>query len=96
MIDPVSAFRSFVQRRTGVVIPEDRAYLIASRLGHLVKANDMTSLDRLIERIVSSENAELVNASLDAMMTGETLFFRDRSLFCSFSETLLPAIIASR
>ena len=63
MIDPVSAFRSFVQRRTGVVIPEDRAYLIASRLGHLVKTNDTANLDRLIERIVSSENAELVNAS---------------------------------
>lgn len=96
MIDAISIFRKFVERRTGVVIPLDRSYLIESRLAHLIKPDLARSLDKLIERIVSGETPELTRNALDAMMTGETLFFRDRTFFASFSEALLPEIIKSR
>lgn len=96
MIDSASIFRRFVERRTGVVIPPDRAYLIASRLAPLLKFYSAPNLDKLIERIVSGETPELTRNALDAMMTGETLFFRDRSFFAGLSEVLLPDLIKSR
>lgn len=92
----VQKFREFVERRTGVHIPFDREYLVSSRLAHLADAQGEGNLDTLIEKILRDERQTLASAALEAMMTGETLFFRDRVLFACFRERILPSILEAR
>lgn len=92
----VQKFRELVALRTGVNIPFDREYLVASRLAPLMEMAGETRLDGLIEKVLNDDRQPLAIAALDAMMTGETLFFRDRALFDGLKNRILPSMLEAR
>ncbi len=53
----------------------------------------MQNLDELITLVESRRYPDIHQATLDAMMTGETFFFRDTSFFNHIKNDLLPDII---
>ncbi|NBW97483.1 MAG: protein-glutamate O-methyltransferase CheR [Planctomycetia bacterium] len=73
--------RDLLRRRTGVVIDDSKQYLVVARLTPIVRQRAIPSLDTLVDRIRKSGDKALEQDVLNAMMTHETSFFRDKSPF---------------
>lgn len=86
-----SFLRGLLQKKTGVIIDDSKQYLVVARLLPIVKDRKLPSLDTLIDRIRAASDSPLEKDVLNAMMTHETSFFRDKSPF----ETL-KKIVADR
>lgn len=71
--------RDLLRRRTGVVIDESKQYLVVARLTPIVRQRAIPSLDTLVDRIRKTGDKALEKDVLNAMMTHETSFFRDKS-----------------
>ncbi len=73
--------RDLLRRRTGVVIDDSKQYLVVARLTPIVRQRAIPGLDTLVDRIRKSGDKALEQDVLNAMMTHETSFFRDKSPF---------------
>lgn len=91
-----NSLRALVETRTGVAIDEGKQYLAEARLTPLLSRFDKTSLPNLIGAATSEQQQDLTIAVIEAMMTGETFFFRDMALFQEIKNTILPDLIEKR
>jgi chemotaxis protein methyltransferase CheR len=90
---PQFAFlRELLRRRTGVVIDDSKHYLVVARLTPIVRQRSIPSLDTLIDRLKSGSDPTLERDVLNAMMTHETSFFRDKSPFETLRQLLAELI----
>jgi chemotaxis protein methyltransferase CheR len=71
--------RDLLRRRTGVVIDDSKQYLVVARLLPIARQRAIPSLDTLVDRIRKTGDKALEKDVLNAMMTHETSFFRDKS-----------------
>tara|TARA_R110000868_G_scaffold245896_1_gene502511 strand:- start:62908 stop:63810 length:903 start_codon:yes stop_codon:yes gene_type:complete len=88
-------FRAFLESACGILLGDNKQYLVASRLSKIMVSNQITSLSELIEKISLVNNRALKEEVIDAMTTNETLWFRDTHPFDVFKNTILPAAIAN-
>lgn len=85
------AFQEFLENACGIVLGDNKHYLVNSRLSKLMRKEDITSLTDLISKVQSSMSVNsLKNKVIEAMTTNETLWFRD-----SFPFEILPETIFS-
>ena len=89
------AFKKFLQDASGILLGDNKQYLVKSRLRRLLEDNQLESLGDLLERIRRPGQMQLKETVIDAMTTNETLWFRDNHPFRILSEKLLPEM-ASR
>lgn len=82
-------FRTFLERSCGILLGENKNYLIDSRLRRIMRDHQLESLDALVSRIERSTADPLRQSVIDAMTTNETLWFRDRHPFEYLKEKLL-------
>jgi len=85
-----------VYKDSGIVLEENKHYLLDSRLHQIVRREQMKSLDDLCTRLRSEPKPVLRKEVVEAMTTNETLFFRDAAPFEALRTTLLPKIQALR
>jgi chemotaxis protein methyltransferase CheR len=71
--------RDLLRRRTGVVIDDSKQYLVVARLLPIERQRAIPSHDTLVDRIRKTGDKALEKDVLNAMMTHETSFFRDKS-----------------
>ena len=90
-----SYLRSLLKKKTGVVIDESKQYLVVARLLPIVRQRKLPSLDTLIDRIQTTSGSPLENDVLNAMMTHETSFFRDKSPFETL-KSIIPEFAKKR
>lgn len=88
--------RRLVRERSGIVLGDDKAYLLDSRLAPVVREAGLASLEQLCARLRASPPAELVRDVVEAMTTNETLFFRDAHPFEVLGRRLLPELARRR
>lgn len=86
-------FREFLEKSSGIVLGDNKQYLVASRLNRLLEQQGITSLGELVRRIQASPRAGLREAVIDAMTTNETLWFRDVYPFEVLKNKLIPEFI---
>lgn len=91
---------TFIQRllrdQTGSILEPDKHYLVDTRLGPILAQHGLASVSELVARLRSSPLDTLHRVTVEAMMNGETTFFRDVFCFNSIRETILPQLIARR
>jgi chemotaxis protein methyltransferase CheR len=85
--------RQVVHRLCGLVLGEDKAYLVRHRLGPLARVSGCKSFEELSERLRRPGSAALCDEVVEAITTGETSFFRDGHPFDAFRSRLLPELI---
>lgn len=88
------AFKKFLQDASGILLGDNKQYLVKSRLRRLLEDNALDSLGDLLKRLQRPGSAQLKEAVVDAMTTNETLWFRDSHPFRILSEKLLPELAA--
>lgn len=86
---------TFLKRRSGVVIDASKAYLVEARLLPVMRQRGLADFEGLVERVRSARDPGLEQDVLNAMMTHETSFFRDRSPFETVKR-LLPDLLKRR
>ena len=70
-------FRTFLELQCGIVLGENKQYLVKSRLSPLLTTFKIDSLTTLVKQTQSPSERQLRAAVIDAMTTNETLWFRD-------------------
>ncbi|MCC5880364.1 MAG: protein-glutamate O-methyltransferase CheR [Idiomarina sp.] len=83
-------FRKFLETQCGIVLGENKMYLVKSRLGPLMSKFNIASLSELVRRSMAISERALRSAVLDAMTTNETLWFRDVYPFELLKTKLFP------
>lgn len=84
-----------VRRRAGIVLTEDKAYLLENRLTPVLARFGLASLGALGQRLRSAPSEVLERAVVEALTTHESSFFRDGKPFDHLSR-LLPRLAAGR
>ncbi|MBL1277396.1 MAG: protein-glutamate O-methyltransferase CheR [Ectothiorhodospiraceae bacterium] len=85
------AFRVFLEDASGIVLGDNKQYLVTSRLTRLMSDNEIITFGSLMGRMKSDQR--LRQRIMDAMTTNETSWFRDSYPFDILKEKLLPEIL---
>jgi len=85
----------FLKRRTGVMLDQTKAYLLEARLLPVLRQRNLPDLATLADRLRTGREAILEQDVLNAMMTHETSFFRDKSPFETL-KLLIPPLVKQR
>ncbi len=88
--------RAFLKARSGLALSPEKRYLVESRLASVCTRFKLDSLSRLIWEIKAGRSIELEKATVEAMTTNETFFFRDKIPFDIFQDVLLPRYLKDR
>ena len=91
----LATLAAFLKRRTGVIIDRSKAYLVEARLVPVMKRHGLADFKALADRVRGSRDPALEQDVLNAMMTHETSFFRDKTPFETVRQ-LLPELIRKR
>lgn len=83
---------SLLKRRSGLTLNPDKVYLLESRLTPLARRSGMEGLDALIAELRRSGSEQLMRDVTEAMTTNESFFFRDRTPFDLFRDSVLPML----
>ena len=83
-------FRLFLEQHSGIVLGDNKQYLVRSRLAPLMGKYNLPSLSEVVRHSMKPTERQLRAAVIDAMTTNETLWFRDRYPFELLSSALLP------
>ena len=86
-------FRVFLEKACGILLGENKQYLVASRLNKLMEVQCIKSLGELVQRIQTQPRSGLREQVVDAMTTNETLWFRDTYPFEVMKNKVLPEAI---
>jgi chemotaxis protein methyltransferase CheR len=89
-------FREFLEQQCGIVLGENKQYLVKSRLAPLMAKFNVDSLGDLVSRTLSPTERQLRAAVIDAMTTNETLWFRDEYPFELLKSKLFPSFTGQR
>jgi chemotaxis protein methyltransferase CheR len=87
---------TLIRDRSGLVLSEDKAYLLESRLMPLTRKAGMKSLDELVAAVRLKRDEALIKNIVEAMTTNESLFFRDTKPFDQLKNLVLPTLLKTR
>ena len=92
----IALIADLVRRRSGVVVDVDKTYLIESRLAPVARREGFPGISGMIREIADKRDDKLIWATVEAMASTETLFFRDRTPFDQLKTDILPVLARSR
>lgn len=90
------SFRVFLEEACGIVLGENKHYLVTSRLNRLLKEINVLSVGELITHMKRDPRSGLRERIIDAMTTNETFWFRDNHPYMLLKELVLPTIAKTR
>jgi chemotaxis protein methyltransferase CheR len=88
--------RVFLKQRSGLVLNNEKQYLIESRLMPVAKKAGLASISALVARLREPGSSLLQEQVVEAMTTNESFFFRDKIPFEHFNQTMLPEMLKAR
>ncbi len=88
--------RDYLKESSGLILDENKIYLLESRLMPLIQEFELTNLSELAVQIKSKSNPKLSQKVMEAMTTNETSFMRDMKPFQRFEKIILPYLLENR
>jgi chemotaxis protein methyltransferase CheR len=92
----VQYLRETLKTRSGLVLTDDKNYLLESRLGPVARKHGFESLDLFIDDIRAKRDNARLREITEAMTINESYFFRDNTPFDTFRKHTLPALVQAR
>ncbi|WP_422367633.1 CheR family methyltransferase [Pelagibius sp.] len=83
-------------QRSGLVITQEKAYLLESRLNPVARKWDLDGFEALISAMRSKQDEGMIVDVTEAMTTNESFFFRDNRPFEQFKDIVLPYLLEAR
>ncbi len=94
--DDFQFLATLVKERSGLVLTQDKAYLLESRLMPVARKRGMKGLEELVGSLRTRMDNALADEITEAMTTNESFFFRDIKPFDIFRDTVLPNLLKTR
>ncbi|MCW2306232.1 CheR family methyltransferase [Rhodobium gokarnense] len=88
--------RGFVKSRSGLVLADEKQYLVENRLLPVARKNGLESIGQLVTALRRPGARQLEETVVEAMTTNESFFFRDKTPFQHFTETMMPHMLRAR
>jgi len=89
-------FRRYLEEHSGIVLGDNKHYLVTSRLNRLMREFEITDFNSLMRRLKTERRSKLHEQIVDAMTTNETLWFRDSYPFEVLKHVILPEFSQQR
>ncbi|MGM0594019.1 MAG: CheR family methyltransferase [Pseudomonadota bacterium] len=89
-------FRRYLEEHSGIVLGDNKHYLVTSRLNRLMREFGIDDFNVLMRRLKTERKSKLHEQIVDAMTTNETLWFRDTYPFEVMKQTILPELSQRR
>ncbi len=89
-VEAYRRFQHFLEQSAGIVLGENKQYLVDSRLAGIMAEEGIATLEELLARIEGFGARALREKVIDAMTTNETLWFRDHKPFQLLDQVILP------
>jgi len=83
-------FIPYVNKITGIVLDQSKAYLVESRIGPLLDTLGCESYNKLYIKARSDSSKQVEKSIIDAITTNETYFFRDKTPFDLLKFKIIP------
>ncbi|MFT4276722.1 MAG: protein-glutamate O-methyltransferase CheR [Rhodopseudomonas sp.] len=87
--------QKLLKDRSGLVLSADKKYLLESRLLPLARKAGVPGITDLVQKMKAGSEA-LIHDVVEAMTTNETFFFRDKTPFDHFKDSVIPELIKAR
>ncbi len=94
--DDISLVISLCRARAGLKISAEKTYLIESRLAPVARREGYESIPDLLAAIRAKREEPMIWGVVEAMTSGESAFFRDRTPFETFEKDIYPTLSRSR
>jgi len=94
--DDFDLIRTILKKRSGLVLGDDKSYLLESRLMPVARKHGLKSLEEVIGQVRAAPNEPLLVDITEAMTTNESFFFRDTKPFDLFRDNVLPRLLEAR
>jgi chemotaxis protein methyltransferase CheR len=85
-------FRHYLEDACGIVLGDNKHYLVTSRLKRVTEEFSFPSLSDMMNTLVKGNDRQLREKVIDAMTTNETMWFRDVYPFEILKKELLPEL----
>ena len=85
-----------LRSRSGLVIGQDKIYLLETRLAPILKREKLRDLNDLVDRLRGRGADAVARDVVEAMTTNESFFFRDDKPFQHFRAQALARVVAAR
>lgn len=85
-------FRRFLEDACGIVLGDNKHYLVTSRLNRLMREFNIGTFGDLMFQLKQQHHSKLRERIVDAMTTNETMWFRDRYPFEILTNTIFPEL----
>ena len=85
-------FRRYLEDACGIVLGENKHYLVTSRLKRVTEEFSFPSLSEMMNTLVKGNDRQLREKVIDAMTTNETMWFRDVYPFEILKKELIPEL----
>ncbi len=92
-------FRMLVQivrEHSGIVLTEDKSYLVESRLRPVARKYNFPSVEALADSLRAWRDTMKISDVVAAITTHESFFFRDNYPFQALRERILPRLLKAR
>ncbi|WP_441241460.1 CheR family methyltransferase [Tardiphaga sp. 768_D3_N2_1] len=87
--------QKILKDRSGLVLSADKKYLLESRLMPLARKAGVAEISELVQKMKAGSEP-MISDVVEAMTTNETFFFRDKTPFEHFQNTVIPDLIKAR
>ncbi len=85
-----------LKERSGLQLAGDKQYLLESRLLPIARQQNCSSIGELVAKLKSLVEEPLRIRVTEAMTINESFFFRDKTPFDRFQDTVLPTMLKAR
>lgn len=86
-------FAQYIEDQSGIVLGDNKHYLVNSRLSSLLLRFKISTIDDLIDKAMQPNMyKDISSAVIDAMTTNETLWFRDTYPYLALKNMILPEL----
>lgn len=92
----LAALAALLSERIGLAIDQGKQQAIETRLQPALAAHGLPGVGELLQRLSTGGDPALLTRTIDAMVTCETLFFRDRKPFEALRAAILPQLREAR
>jgi chemotaxis protein methyltransferase CheR len=90
------ALQKLLLERSGMALTSDKLYLVASRLSPVAKHFGLCSVIELMAALRTRPREDMIKAVIAAMVTHESLFFRDDRPFEHLADVVIPELLRVR
>ncbi|HEY0331896.1 MAG TPA: protein-glutamate O-methyltransferase CheR [Rhodopseudomonas sp.] len=87
--------QKLLKDRSGLMLSADKRYLLESRLLPLARKIGVAGISELVQKMKTGPDS-LIHDVVEAMTTNETFFFRDKTPFDHFKDSVIPELIKAR